>query len=120
MFYGEHGIALHAMQGNRASSCGEGEVSCIFSSCSRNLGYILEIRRGWPFKTSVCSVMSGLLSRYEGHSGISTRLGRAIGMLLKVRPGTDCAFLVATVILGFLSIFNKSRASSPFETLNST
>ena len=30
MFNGEDGIALHAMQGNRASSLGEGEVSWFF------------------------------------------------------------------------------------------
>ena len=56
MFYWEHGIALHPMQGIRASSSGEGEVSWVFSSCGRNLGYILELRQGWPFKTRVCSV----------------------------------------------------------------
>ena len=44
MFDWEHGIALHAMQGNRASSHGKGEVSKLFSSCSGNLGYILELR----------------------------------------------------------------------------
>ena len=37
-----------------------------FSSCGRNLGYILELRRGCPFETGVCSVKSGHLSRYEG------------------------------------------------------
>ena len=52
-------------------------------------------------------------------SGIFTRLVRAIRMLLEVRRETQCPFLVGTVILGFLSIFNKSQASSPFETLNS-
>ena len=31
----------YAMQGNRASSLGEGEVSWVFSCCGRNLGYIL-------------------------------------------------------------------------------
>ena len=31
--------------------------------------YILELRRGWPFETRVCSVKSGLLSRYDGHLG---------------------------------------------------
>ena len=66
-FDGEQGIALHAMQRNRALSCGKGEVSWFISSCGRNLGYILELRRGWPFKTRVCSVTSGLLSSYEGH-----------------------------------------------------
>ena len=31
--------------------------------------YILELRRGWPFETRVCSVKSGLLSRYDGRLG---------------------------------------------------
>ena len=44
MFDWENAIALHSMQGNRASSRGEGEVSCVFSSCGMNLGYILELR----------------------------------------------------------------------------
>ena len=67
MFDWEHGIALHAMQGNVASSLGEGEVSCVFSNCSRNLGYILELLQGWPFENRVCSVQSGLLSNYGRH-----------------------------------------------------
>ena len=32
---------------------------------------------------------------------------------------TEVHFLVETLILGFLSIFKKSQASSPFEALNS-
>ena len=40
-------------------------------------------------------------------------------MLLEVRQETEVHFLVGTVILGFLSIFKKSQASSPFEALNS-
>ena len=67
MFDWEHGIALHAMQGNQASSLSEGEVSWIFSSCGGNLGYIYELRRAWPFETRVCSVKSGFLSSYDGH-----------------------------------------------------
>ena len=51
-------------------------------------------------------------------SGISSTLGRAKWTLLEVRRETQVTFLVATVILGFLSIFKKSRASSPFEALN--
>ena len=31
--------------------------------------YILELRRGWPFESRVCSVTSGLLSSYDGHLG---------------------------------------------------
>ena len=40
-------------------------------------------------------------------------------MLLEVRQETEVHFLVGTVILGFLSIFKKSQASSPYEELNS-
>ena len=38
VFDWEYGIALHAMQGNRASFPSEGDVSYDFSSCGRNLG----------------------------------------------------------------------------------
>ena len=40
-------------------------------------------------------------------------------MLLEVRKETKAHFLVGTVILGFLTIFKNSQASSPFEALNS-
>ena len=36
-----------------------------------------------------------------------------------MRQETEVHFLVATVIFGFLSIFKKSQASSPYEALNS-
>ena len=39
-------------------------------------------------------------------------------MLLEVRWETEGHFLVGIVILGFLSIFKKSQASSRFEVLN--
>ena len=45
MFDWEYGIALHAMPGNRASFPSEGYVSYDFSICSKNLGYIRELRR---------------------------------------------------------------------------
>ena len=48
MFDVEHGIALHAMQGNQASSHGEGEVLWFFSSCTRNLGIFLSYDRDGP------------------------------------------------------------------------
>ena len=67
MFDWEIGIALHAMQGNRASFPSEGDVSYNFSSCGRNLGYIRELQRGWPFETPLCSAKSGLRCSYEGH-----------------------------------------------------
>ena len=55
------------MQGNRASFPSEGDVSYDFSSGSRNLGYIPELQRGWPFETPLCSAKSALLGSYEGH-----------------------------------------------------
>ena len=67
IFDWEHGNPQHEMQGNRASSCGKWEVSWDFSCCGRHLVYILELRRGWPFETRVCSPKSGLLSSYDGH-----------------------------------------------------
>ena len=67
MFNWEYNIALHEMQGNQASSPSEGYVSWDVPSCGLNLGYILELQRGWPFETPLCSAKSGLLSSYEGH-----------------------------------------------------
>ena len=46
-------------------------------------------------------------------------LGRTIQTLLEVRQETQFHFLVETVILGFLTIFKKNQAPSPFEALNS-
>ena len=60
-------VDLHAVQWNRASSCGEQEVSWVFSSFGRDLGYIPDLRRGCPFETRVCSRKSGHLSRHDGH-----------------------------------------------------
>ena len=54
------------MQGNRASSPGEGDVSWDYSSCGRNLRYILELQRGQTFETTIFSAKSGLLSSYDG------------------------------------------------------
>ena len=38
---------------------------------------------------------------------------------MEVKQETEVYFLVGTVILGFLSIFKKSKASTAFEALNS-
>ena len=67
VFDWEFGIALHAVQANRASFPSEGDVSYDFSCCGRNLGNIRELQRGWPFETPLCSAKSGLLCSYEGH-----------------------------------------------------
>ena len=31
------------------------------------MGYVLELQRGQPLKTLVCSALSGCLSSYDGH-----------------------------------------------------
>ena len=80
--------------------------------------YILDLRRGWPFETRVCSVKSGLLSSYDGQLGKLAMLGREIQMLLEVSPEPKLPLLVSTGILVFLSIFRMSQASSPFEAMS--
>ena len=62
MFDLENGTALHPMQGICGSSPAEGDVSWDYSRCGRNLGYILELQRGYPFETPLCSAKSELLS----------------------------------------------------------
>ena len=52
-------------------------------------------------------------------SVISSILDRPIGTLLEARLETQVLFPVTTVILGFLSIFKTSQASSPYEALTS-
>ena len=57
MFDWEPGVTLH---GESFLISHRGEVSWFFSSCGVILGYILELQRGWPFKTRV---FSGWLNR---------------------------------------------------------
>ena len=52
-------------------------------------------------------------------AGVETSLGRTIRTLLEVCQETEDHFLVGIVILGFLSNFKKSQASSPYEALYS-
>ena len=70
VFDWEYVNALDAMQENRASFPGEGDVSYDFSSCGRNLAHIRELQRGWPFKTPLCSAKSRLLCVMRDTSGI--------------------------------------------------
>ena len=46
-------------------------------------------------------------------------LNRTIRTHLEVKQETEVQFLVGRVIFGFLSIFKRRKASSPFEALNS-
>ena len=79
--------------------------------------YILELRRGWPFETRVCSATSGLLSSYDGHLGKLNYAWQENIEASGCELGGQASLIVGTVILVFLSIFTKSQASSPFEAL---
>ena len=119
MFDGEHGIALHAMQRNRASSHGRrkyhhfSRVGAVTWSVYSNYG------GDDPSKLVLVQQCQDSCLVMRDTSGISSRLVRAIRTRLELTRETKGPFLVATVILGFLSTFNKSQALSPFEALNS-
>ena len=81
--------------------------------------YILELQRGWPLETRVCTATSGLLSSYDGHHGKLNYAWQENTDASGGEPGGKRPLLIARVILVFLSIFTKSQASSPFEALNS-
>ena len=80
-----------------------------FWSCGGNLGYILELLRDDPSKPLFVQRRQDSCLLRRDTSGISLRLCRALPTLLEVRRETQGIFLVATVILGFLSIFKKVR-----------
>ena len=120
VFDWENAIALDTMQGNRASYHNEGKVSCVFSSCGRNLGYILELRRVRPFETGVCSVKSRHLPRYEGQLR-NVNYARQNNMDASYKlSGSSGLFVFDTVILGFPTILKNCQASSAFEAVNSS
>ena len=108
-------IALHPMQGNQASSPGEGYVSWDFSSCGRNLGYILELQRDGHSKLHFVHRSQDSCLVMMDTSGIQTRLEPVIQILLELKWETKRPFLVSRKIFGFLSIFKKSQASSPLK-----
>ena len=109
VFDSDYAITLDTMQGNRASSPREGKVSWDFSSCGRNLGYILELQRGCPFETLVCSLKSGTCLGMSDNSGMYTRHGRKIQTLLEVKWESTCLFVFDTVILELLTILKNCQ-----------
>ena len=81
----------------------------IFSSCHGNLWNILELWWGRSFIDRVCSVTYNYCLVTKDTSGISSRLDRAIWTHVEVRRETKCNFLLATVIMGFFSIFKRVK-----------
>ena len=127
VFDWEHGYPQHEMQGNRASSCGEGELSWVFSSCGRHLVYILELRRGWPFETRVCSAKSGLLSRYDGHLGKLSYAWQENTDASEGEPGSQASLIswhsYIAIHINFheesgIIIFWSTELSAPLEVSN--
>ena len=70
--------------------------------------YILELQRGWPFDTRVCSAKSGLLSSYDGHLGKLNYTWQENTDASGGEPEAKISLLVGTVILVFHSIITKS------------
>ena len=120
VFDGEHGTALHAMQGNRASSRSEGKSHGFSRVADGTWGIFSCYSGNGPSKLLFVQRRQDSCLVTRDTSGISSMLGRAIQTLVEVKKETQCPFPGATVILGFLSIFKWSQASSPFEALNST
>ena len=116
----KHGNALLAVQWNRTSSHDRGKSQAFSQVAAGTWGFITSYD-GDVLETLMFSQQrqdSCLVSMDT--SGFSSSLARAVGTPLKLRRETQCPFPVATEILEFLSIFKRSRASSPVEACSST
>ena len=67
---GNTGLLCMQCRGIEPHLLGNRDVSWDFLVCGRNMGYILELQRGWTFETPLCSAKSGLLSSVMDTSGI--------------------------------------------------
>ena len=114
VFDWEHGTPQQEMQGNRASPCGEGEVSWVFSSCSTHLVYILELRRGWPFEIRVSSAKSGLLSSYDGHLGKLNYTWQENTDASACEPGGKASLIIWHSYFGIPINFHEESGIVPF------
>ena len=81
--------------------------------------YILELRRGWPFETRVCSAKSRVLSSYDGHLGKLNYAWQENTDTSGGNPGGQDSLICWHSYIGIPINFMKSQASSPFEALNS-
>ena len=119
MFHWENTIALDTMQGNRASSCGEGEVSWLFSSCSRHQVHIQEFRHRCPSESRVCSVKSGLLSIYHGQLRNLNKAWEDKSYTSGGEAGGQVFLISWHSYIGIPIKLTKIQVSSSFEALNS-
>ena len=108
-FKREPGIPLQTLLWKRASSCGEGKISCFFSSCGGKLGVPVNLRWRPHGPDCVSSEKSGLFPCCEGHVGIP----------LQSPPGNRAMSRVLLVNSVFCPRRQGSRASSQGSTRES-
>ena len=108
MFDGELGIALHAMQGNRASSPGEGEISWFYSVAVITWGIFSSFLGDEPSKLVFVQLRQDSCLVTRDARGIYSRLGRAIRTLLVVRQETKFLFLISSDIGILLNFQHES------------
>ena len=120
MFRWESDIALHKMQGNQASPPGEEFVSWDFSCCGDILGYIVELQRGWPFETPLCSAKSGLLSSYDGNLRNLNKARKGNTDASGGEVGNQASLSSFQKYLGIPINFQEESGHVTFEAVNST
>ena len=81
--------------------------------------YILELRRGWPFETRVCSAKSGLLSSYDGHLEKLNYAWQENTDASGGEPGGQESLFSWHSYLGFPINFHEESGIVTFEALNS-
>ena len=81
--------------------------------------YILELRRGWPFETSVSSAKSGLLSSYDGHVRKLNYAWQENTYASRGESGGQASLISLHRYIGIPINFHEESASSSFEALNS-
>ena len=82
----------------------------VFLELRQELCYILDLRWDDPSNLKIVLQCQDSCLVTSDTSGIYLLLGSEIRMLLDVRQETQVPFLVATVILGFISIINNRQA----------
>ena len=76
--------------------------------------YILELRRGWPFETGVCSAKSGLLSSYEGHLGKLNYAWQENIYASGVETGGQASLISSQIYIGIPINFHEESGIIPF------
>ena len=120
LFDWEQSIALHTMQVNAPNLTVRGKSHGFYRVLAGTGGIFSSNSGDDPSKLLFLQRQQDSCLVTRDTSGISSRLGRPVRTLLDVRWETQGPFQVATVTLEFISIFNNSQASSPFEALNSS